>query len=598
MNTVTALRIWDLRRGDDDDNRTSPHGGGLRRLLLSAALELNYLKAAIAFLILIVGPALVVGIAPSIAVTYGLLKFDAVVSAGYSPIVALAILSLPLLFAFWIARPLLAKAVENFWHLHYTLIVPVFVAAREILRSVAESFPGATCTREQIERRRRLGTILGALLFAGAGLALSMTMGLSTGLQLVDLEHVRVWAVVKAALGNAALIFGLSTAAESLYWVWRELRLSGPVLDWAPSSMQPEGSISRVAHLSDLHFVGERYGYRMESGTDGPRGNLCIRNALRKTAAIHASTPLDHILVTGDVTDAGTRAEWTEFLDYFRNCPELRAHVSFVPGNHDVNIVDRSNASRFDLPWSARQSLRKLRVVLAMDALQGDRSYLVDRASGTLGPSLKDYLREGRRAELLRELAQDGSPRGRREMAKVWDAIFPLVEPAPDDRGYGLILLNSNARSHFALTNAIGVVNPPQLKALKSILRGNPHNAWMILLHHHVVEYPAVSTGLIDRIGLALVNAPDLLAAIAPYASRCLVLHGHRHHDWIGSSRGVMLCSAPSVTMGSQDEGKYRGSFHIHELAIGDGSIRLIATERVKVAQALSPALSHPRIFT
>ena len=46
---MTALRIWDFRRGDDDDNRTSPFGGGLRRILLSAALEFNYVKAAIAF---------------------------------------------------------------------------------------------------------------------------------------------------------------------------------------------------------------------------------------------------------------------------------------------------------------------------------------------------------------------------------------------------------------------------------------------------------------------------------------------------------------------------------------------------------------------
>src|SRR5262249_32276877 len=153
----------------------------------------------------------------------------------------------------------------------------------------------------------------------------------------------------RAALGNAAVILGVSTAIESLYWVWRELRYRCPVLDWTPGAA-PEGPISRMAHLSDLHFVGERYGCRMESGTDGPRGNRCIRSALRKLAAIHASAPVDRVLVTGDVTDAGTRAEWTEFLDLFRNYPELRARLSFVPGNHDVNIVDRSNPGRFDLP--------------------------------------------------------------------------------------------------------------------------------------------------------------------------------------------------------------------------------------------------------
>jgi len=75
-------------------------------------------------------------------------------------------------------------------------------------------------------------------------------------------------------------------------------------------------------------------------------------------------------------------------------------------------------------------------------------------------------------------------------MAKIWEAIFPLVEPPLEDHGYGFILLDSNARSHFALTNAIGVVIPSRLNALKVILRGSPRSSSMILLHHQVVEYP------------------------------------------------------------------------------------------------------------
>src|SRR5260370_39336336 len=90
---MTALRIWDFRRGDDDDNRTSPHGGGVRRVLFSAALEFNYLKAAIGFLVLIIGPALVVGIVASLLVTYGRLKFCAAASVGEYPIVAVIILA-------------------------------------------------------------------------------------------------------------------------------------------------------------------------------------------------------------------------------------------------------------------------------------------------------------------------------------------------------------------------------------------------------------------------------------------------------------------------------------------------------------------------
>jgi 3',5'-cyclic AMP phosphodiesterase CpdA len=586
-----VVRIWDLRRGDHDDNRSSPLGGSLRSVVLSAVLEFNYLKAPLVFLALVIIPALLVGIALSAAGTYGQLIFHAATLAGTRLFIALGLLAVLLAVAVWTGWPLVKMAFYNFRHLHYSLIFPIFVALREVLRSLAEILGGRSKTPQQMNRRRRLCTVLAALLFAGGGLALALTAEVTIGLKLANVEQIRMWPTIKAALGNAGVVIGISTVFESLYWLWRELTLSGPILDWAPDLAQAASPKLRVAHLSDLHLVGERYGCRMECGTRGPRGNRSFRNALRKLVAIHAQAPLERILVTGDVTDAGTRAEWAEFIDLLRGCPEMRERLSFVPGNHDVNVVDRTNPARLDLPWSASQALRKLRFVLALDAVQGRRAHLVDRASSNLGPSLNDYLREGRRLERLRALAERGAIRGRWEMTRVWDAIFPLVELAPDEHGCGLILLDSNAPSHVSLTNAIGVVNPGQMNALKSVLRNFPRRTWIILLHHQVVEYPVAKlSSLSDRIGLALVNAPDVLAAIAPHAARVLVMHGHRHRDWIGTCGDVTLCSAPSVSLGSDD---YQGSFHVHEIILGsDGMIRLASTERVKVRDFGLPPLS------
>ncbi len=59
-------------------------------------------------------------------------------------------------------------------------------------------------------------------------------------------------------------------------------------------------------------------------------------------------------------------------------------------------------------------------------------------------------------------VCREHTVRGRWEITKVWDAVFPLVEPPLSEDGCGFILLDSNAPSHFALTNAIGVVNPQQ----------------------------------------------------------------------------------------------------------------------------------------
>jgi 3',5'-cyclic AMP phosphodiesterase CpdA len=580
----TNTRIWDLRQGDADDNRTSPYGRGWRSVVLSTALEFNYLAASIAFVTLIIVPALLVGLAPPLLFTYGRQKLDAAAMITSHPVVATFSLAALVGVALWVARPLMAMALENLWHLHYTLVFPLFVGVRETLSAAMEWTSGETRASVELDRRRRLGTVLAAMLLAGGGVLLAWSIGVMANPGVADVV-MQPWAVAKAGLSNAAIVLGLSTAVASLYWLWREIAWGHPLRDWAPGSPVAHAPTVRVAHLSDLHLVGERYGYRMECGTHGPPGNGCVQHALDKLSAIHATTPLDRVLVTGDVTDAGTRAEWVEFLDLLRGCPDIGTRVLFVPGNHDVNIVDRTNTGRFDLPWSVSHALRRLRFVLALDDIQGERVHIVDRATGAPGLSLRAYLEDGERPARLRELAEEGSWRGRWEIAKVWDDMFPLVVPPVEPGGCGVILLDSNARSHFSLTNAVGVVGRSQLKRLRALLNASPDRAWIILLHHHVVEYPVGSVKLKDRIALSLVNAPDVLSAIARHASHVVVFHGHRHHDWIGTSGDVVLCSAPSVALGSVGPDLYRGSFHVNELALtGGGVMRLMSSERVMVS--------------
>ena len=74
-------------------------------------------------------------------------------------------------------------------------------------------------------------------------------------------------------------------------------RRSDVALDLTTAGAPPSGAhVWRIAHLSDVHVVGERYGLRTESGRAGARGNARFAN------------PLDVVLVTGDMTDAGTSA--------------------------------------------------------------------------------------------------------------------------------------------------------------------------------------------------------------------------------------------------------------------------------------------------
>jgi hypothetical protein len=127
-------------------------------------------------------------------------------------------------------------------------------------------------------------------------------------------------------------------------------------------------------------------------------------------------------------------------------------------------------------------------------------------------------------------------------------------------------------------------VNASQLKALKLVLQRHPRHARIILPHCHILEYPGESISLRVRIGLALVNALGLLATLVPHAARILVLHGHRHWDWLGAYGDVVLGSAPSAALGADAAHKYCRSFHVHDLTFGvGGGVRPTRTERVGV---------------
>src|SRR5262245_36066542 len=121
-------RIWDLRRGDADDNRTSPVGRGWRNLAVTTLLDFNYLSASIAFLLLIVVPALVVGLVPPIVVASSRQTLDSLALIASHPVASIVWLAVLAALAIWFGKPIVSSAVDSFWHLHYTLVFPLFVA--------------------------------------------------------------------------------------------------------------------------------------------------------------------------------------------------------------------------------------------------------------------------------------------------------------------------------------------------------------------------------------------------------------------------------------------------------------------------------------
>ncbi|HZM07726.1 MAG TPA: metallophosphoesterase, partial [Methylocella sp.] len=116
--------------------------------------------------------------------------------------------------------------------------------------------------------------------------------------------------LIPVALANAVVIVAGYFGGAALVWGLADATMAQP-RDLRSFDIPPQGGRSwRVAHLSDIHAVGERYGFRIESGRSGPRGNGRLRQVLAHLDAIHEKQPLDAILITGDLTDAGRSAEW------------------------------------------------------------------------------------------------------------------------------------------------------------------------------------------------------------------------------------------------------------------------------------------------
>ena len=280
------------------------------------------------------------------------------------------------------------------------------------------------------------------------------------------------------------------------------------------------------------------------------------------------------------MTDAGSSAEWAEFFDMVAAHPDLAARTLILPGNHDVNIVDRANPARLDLPFSPAKSLRKMRALSAITAVQGDRVHLMNVRAGELGPTLAEALAPHRGA--IEYFADSGGVRRSARLARLWDEIFPLIFPLQQKDGLGVAILNSNADTNFSFTNALGMISAGQARRLTAALDRYRQGRWIVALHHHLIEYPMPVAAFSERVGTALINGSWFQRLLQPYGDRVVVMHGHRHVDWMGACGKLKIISAPSPVMGPSDRATH---FYVHAVAArDDGSVSLLAPERVDVA--------------
>ena len=400
--------ILDPRRGDMEDDQSATKQRSLLSIFGSLLAEISLTKLVFAWAFSILLPAVLLGLAPLALTAWIGKSWIRLAEATGTGVVLVVLASLSVAWVGW--RPLFRVAESNFWSLNALAVQPGYAFWREALRHLIERSlkgrTGAELARMRAGSCAAAGLLLFAVATAVALAVLPATRWVGSIGDLMTPHRLIVWTIA-----NAIVVMSAYLAIAALVWGFAEA-LGDQPLDLEPFDEKSEGArIWRIAHLSDVHVVGERYGFRIESGRAGPRGNERLVCAMDRLADLHASEPLDLVLVSGDMTDAGLCAEWAEFLDIAAEYPDLAERMLILPGNHDVNVVDRANPARLDLPFSPVKTLRKMRALLAITAIEGGRVHACGHEGQVLGPTLADALEPWRtRSRTLRTWAGCGGP--------------------------------------------------------------------------------------------------------------------------------------------------------------------------------------------
>ena len=570
--------LIDPRHGDIEDDAASPGQRSLLAIAGSLLVEISLPKLLLAWTVLLLLPAVLLGLAPLLVSAWlSTLSQKLAALTGIGTTLAL----LAIVAVGWIGwRPLFRIAENNFWSLNALAVQPVYAFTREALRHLTERIWGRKLTVAGRARLRSANSVAAGIMLSACAVLIAMLAWPASRWTGGWNDLVLLHRLAMPTLANAVVLVSVYLAAASLMWGFADASMQQPVDLAAFDTASSRGRSWRVAHLSDLHVIGEQYGFRIESGRAGPRGNGRLDRVLAHLAAIHAIDPLDHVLITGDMTDAGRANEWATFLDAIARHPELAARTVMLPGNHDVNIVDRANPARLDLPFSPGKRLRQIRTLSAMAAVQGNRVRVVD-ALGKPTVTLNEALAPHRDAIVA--LAEHGGLRRAAALRGLFDDQFPMILPPEAEDGLGIAILNSNAETHFSFTNALGLVSVEQTHRFEAAIRHYPAARWIVALHHHVVEYPMPVKAFSERIGTALVNGSWFVRRLEALAGRAVVMHGHRHIDWIGACGSLKIISAPSPVMNATDDAATH--FYIHTLTAGpNGQLGLLPPQRVEIA--------------
>lgn len=280
----------------------------------------------------------------------------------------------------------------------------------------------------------------------------------------------------------------------------------------------------KLIHISDLHINSAIADSNIEKTI------FLLKSAIK--------TGVDHILISGDITDNGTEKDFDIFRKILKNLNLLSGErVSLVAGNHDIYGGVTTTEDLISFP---------------------------SRCLNT------EY---GKKVELFHSY-----------FSETLDNAFFL----PDEGIYpyaknidGVLIVGLNSNEKFSLKNPAasnGKINKPQLEKLSFILDNftGEYHTKILLVHHHFYKLDDVKETLtkkflqkIESQTTKLKKRRKLIKLFTNLGVN-LVLHGHIHENRSYNVKGIKFINSGASIQNLLSERLSLSSIHIHNGKISD----------------------------
>jgi hypothetical protein len=278
--------VIDPRHGDIEDDASSAKRRSMLSLAGSLLVEISLPKLIVAWTLLLVVPGLLLGLAPIVFAEWLTVvtdKLASLVLGLWSLLILVGLIALG-----WFGwRALFRMAEKNFWALNSIVVEPSYASFREALRQLAEQLFAKKASDARRARLRAGAAAIAGILVCLLALLVLWLVWPHTHLY-GSFSEIDSWKkVAVVALANSLAAISAYLAIAALIWGFADAAMAQPRTLRKFAEPPKGGRTWRVVHLSDIHVVGERYGFASKAA--GPAraamtgSGACSSNSRRST---------------------------------------------------------------------------------------------------------------------------------------------------------------------------------------------------------------------------------------------------------------------------------------------------------------------------